>query len=204
MSHERNIEWLISRNIIYRQDPIDDIPTIETDKYMFFEDGTYQHYYLFSSRAKINTYKSLKWHYLVLYYLNKGISSKDFTSLCKFIIDKNNGFVTFFISDIKFDNIVKDVIQNSNGPPKNKLRKVVFKDYNMLTVAEKLSIVGSLIGKSKLSDAEIYDAMLMINDNNEKITIGKLSKLLTCSTRTIYRNMSVELKKEKQLLNEQL
>ncbi len=42
MSHNRNIDWLTDRNIIYRQDPVDDIPTIDTDKYMFFEDGTYQ------------------------------------------------------------------------------------------------------------------------------------------------------------------
>jgi len=69
---------------------------------------------------------------------------------------------------------------------------------------QKLSIVGKLIGRSKLSENEIYDAMLMVYDNNEKITIAKLAGFLDCSTRTIYRNMSNELKKEKELLNQQL
>ena len=36
-----------------------------------------------------------------------------------------------------------------------------------------------------------------------KITIAKLAEALKCSQRTIHRNMSEELKKEKELLNKQ-
>jgi len=43
--------------------------------------------------------------------------------------------------------------------------------------------------------------MLDINDSSKKITIEKLAGLLNCSSRTIHRNMSKELKKEKDLLN---
>ena len=50
----------------------------------------------------------------------------------------------------------------------------------------------------------IYDAMLISSDAKVKITIAGLAKSLNCSTRTIHRNMSNELKKEKQLLNQQL
>ena len=46
--------------------------------------------------------------------------------------------------------------------------------------------------------------MLLLNNDNIKITISKLADSLQCSTRTIYRNMSNELKKEKELLNQQL
>ena len=60
MSQERNIKWLNDRRVVYRQFPINDIPTIETNKYMFFENGTYEHYSLFNTKAKITTYKSLK------------------------------------------------------------------------------------------------------------------------------------------------
>ena len=37
----------------------------------YYENGTYECYRLFQSKAKITTYKSLKWHFLVLYYLNQ-------------------------------------------------------------------------------------------------------------------------------------
>jgi hypothetical protein len=89
-------------------------------------------------------------------------------------------------------------------PPKNKLRKVIFKP-TILSKEEKLRIVGSLIGKSKkFHGDDIYDIMLMLNHGGWKITIDRLAKGLDCSTRTVYRNMTEELKREKELLNQQL
>ena len=46
--------------------------------------------------------------------------------------------------------------------------------------------------------------MLDLNDMGKKITIAKIAKLLNCSSRTIHRNMCTELKREKELLNQQL
>ena len=42
------------------------------------------------------------------------------------------------------------------------------------------------------------------HDNKQKITIARLAKLLSVSSRTVHRHMCVELKKEKELLNQQL
>jgi len=212
MSHERNIKWLNDRKVIYRQFPINDKPTVETNKYMFFEDGTYEHYNLFNTKAKITTYKSLKWHFLVLYYLNEdGIEGDivsledDMRSVFKFIANKDNGFVTFFISKKVLQDMIDDVFKTGGEPPKNKLRKVIFKDYNMLDISSKLSIVGKLIGRSSNVDTEaIYQCMLDLNDYGKKITWSRVAGLLNCSTRTIYRNICKDLKKEKQYLNEEI
>jgi len=46
--------------------------------------------------------------------------------------------------------------------------------------------------------------MLDMNGLNKKITISSLAGLLDCSARTIHRNMSNELKQEKELLNKEL
>jgi Fic family protein len=68
-----------------------------------------------------------------------------------------------------------------------------------------MSIVGSLIGRSRRVDEEaIYQCMLDLNEFGKKITIGRIASLLDCSARTIQRNMSDQLKKEKELLNKQL
>ena len=206
MSHDRNMKYLIDRSIIYRQDPINDKPTIDTDKYMFFENGTYECYHLFNTKAKITSYKSLKWHLYTLWYLNPKMNQEQFDSLATFICNKRNGFVTFDISTWHYEKIVYDVLMSDlEKPPKNKLRKVIFKDYSMLSVSEKLSIVGKLIGKTSNVDAEsIYQCMLDLNHFGRKITWGIIADLLQCSTRTIYRNLNNELKKEKELLNQQL
>ena len=89
-------------------------------------------------------------------------------------------------------------------PPKNKIRKVIFKP-SILSKEEKLRIVGELIGRTKKFDeGDIYDIMLMLNHGGWKITIARLARGLDCSPRTIHRNMGQELKKEKELLNAQL
>ena len=204
MSQERNIKWLNDRRIVYRQFPINDVPTIETNKYMFFENGTYEHYSLFNTKAKITTYKSLKWHFLVLYYLNQENGLLP-THVYEFIANKENGFVTFFISKKVLNDMIDDVFKIGGEPPINKIRKVIFKDYSMLTISEKLSIVGKLIGRSSRIDAEaIYQSMLDLNDFGKHICIGRIAGLLNVSKRTIYRHINDELKQEIKILNEEI
>ena len=206
MSHERNMKWLNDRRIIYRRDPITDKPTESTDQYDYYAEGTYQCYSLFRSKAKITTYKSLKWHMLVLYYLNMdNIINSDFVTVARFIANKENGFVTFFIKNKLLEDMIGQVLMEGGEPPRNRIRKVIFKDYTGLSLSEKLSIVGKLIGRSKrICEEDIYQCMIDLNDSKQKITIAKLAKLLKCTTRTIYRNMGNQLKQEKEILNKEL
>jgi len=205
MDYERNLDHLNRRQIIYRRNPINDKPT-ETFKWgYYYEEGTYECYTLFNSRAKINTYRSLRWHLYVLWYLNPKMDPDEFLDLCKALCHKPNGFVTFTISDAAMQGVHYEVsMSDLERQPPNKLRKVIFKEYTGLDMRQKLSIVGQMVGRKKLAESEIYDAMLIMHDEKEKINISKLAIILGCSTRTIYRNMSNELKKEKELLNQQL
>jgi hypothetical protein len=204
MSQDRNIKWLNDRRINYRKDPVNDKPTIETSLYSYYEDGTYECYHLFRSKAKITTYKSLKWHFYVLYYLNQDRGLLP-THVYEFIANKENGFVTFFISDKKLQAMIDDVFKNGGEPPVNKIRKIIFKDYSGLTANEKMSIVGKLIGRSSRVDGEaIYQCMLDLNDMGKTITWGRIAGLLNCSTRTIQRNLNDCLRKEKAILNQEI
>ena len=206
MSYERNMKWLIDRRINYRCDPVNDKPTIDTALYSYYEDGTYECYHLFRSKAKITTYKSLKWHMLVLYYLNMdNIINSDFVTVARFIANKENGFVTFFISNKKLEQMIGDVLMQGGDPPANKKRKIIFKDYSGLTANEKMSIVGKLVGRSSRVDCElIYQCMLDLNEMGKTITWSRVAGLLNCSTRTIQRKLDSTLKKEKTILNEEI
>ena len=206
MSYERNLTYLNNNRITYRRLPITDKPTIDTKEYMFYENGTHECYELFRSSAKITTYKSLKWHLLVLWYLNPQLDPDDFNKLAEIISHKPNGFVSFELSDRILDKIIYGVsMADLERSPKNKLRKVIFKPFSGLTKEQKLSIVGSLIGvTNKIHPDDIYQCMIDIHDMNKKITIRQLSELLTVSQRTVHRHMCEELKREKELLNQQL
>ncbi len=201
----RNMEYLNRRRIIYKRNPIDDKPSEVFEWGDFYGEGTHECYTLFSTKAKINTYKSLKWHLYVLWYLNASFTQDEFESLASFICEKEHGFITFKVSQRLLDSMIYDVsMQDLERPPANKVRKIIFKDSCGLTAKEKMRIVGHMVGKRKLSETEIYDAMLFMHDEGDKITINKLSVSLGCTPRTIHRNMSVELKKEKELLNKEL
>ena len=206
MSHVRNIDILNRRRIIYRRSPITDKPTEVFKWGNYYEDGTHECYELFRSKAKINTFKSLKWHLLVLWHLNPALDQDMFEECAIHIADKHNGFVTFQVSDQVLKTMIYEVSMcDLEKPPKNKKRKIIFNEYSGLTIEEKMKVVGQMVGRSKtVHEDDIYQCMLDLNESGNKITITKLATSLGCSSRTIHRNMSNELKKEKELLNRQL
>lgn len=204
---ERQFKYLINKRVVWRQDPTTDIPDEETKQYMFYKEGTYQFYDLFRSKAKITTYRSFKWHMLTLWYLNPNWEKKDALDVAIYLSYKPNGFTTFTINKWNVERLVEDVYNMElDEPPRNKLRKIVFKQFTGLDKIDKLRIVGKLIGRLRGVDStDIYEAMLQINYEGNKIIISKLAKMLNVTPRTIYRCMNKypALKKEKQLLNEE-
>lgn len=198
----RNMKYLNDNRIIYRKYS-DDTPTKEYEWGWYYAEGTYGYYSLFNSPGKITTIKSLKWHLLTLWWLNPEMKDDKFNEMAKVIAYKKNEFITFKISDYLLDNVIKHIyMQDLDRPPNNKLRKIVFKDFCGLDLKEKLVIVGKLAGRSTIIDEGIiYQVMLDISNKKETITIKKIAEILKCSSRTIHRNMSLELKKEKDILN---
>jgi len=208
MSHismERKFKYLTDNRVVWRQDPTTDIPDEETKQYLFYKDGTYQAYNLFRSKAKITTYRSLKWHMLTLWYLNPDWNEHNAMDVAMYITNKDNGFITFTINKWNIERLIKDIsLLDLDKPPTNKLRKIIFKWDCGLTKTEKLSIVGKLIGRMNgIKSSDIYETMLQINYEGDKIIISRLAKILNVTPRTIYRHMNDELKIEKIKLNEE-
>ena len=163
MSH-RNLTYLNNNRIIYRRYS-SDVPTSNHNWGWYYTDGTHGYYALFNNKAKINTIRSLKWHLLTLWYLNPDLDKTKFIQLSEYIIYKANGFVTFNIGSELINKVIEDIFkQDLDEPPKNRLRKIVFKDSSGLSIIEKLKIVGKIIGSSKgIKEDDIYDAMLIIH-----------------------------------------
>ena len=205
MSH-RKLDYFHRSRIVYRRSPITDTPTETFSWGDFYEDGTYECYELFRSKAKITSYRSFKWHVLVLWYLNPQLTVDKIREVAHYISDKSNNFTSIQLSKEIVDSIVDEVnTYDLEQPPKNKMRKIIFKENSGLEAGEKLSIVGSLIGRKKKAEPEdIYEAMLYIHNDNKHITIRNIAELLHVSTRTVYRNITKEIKLEKQLLNEEV
>ena len=201
MSHRR-IDYLNRNRIIYNRDPINDKPTKVYHWGKYYKEGTFECYELFKSRAKISSFKSLKWHLLVLRYLNSELEDHKFKELAYFITDKKNNFITFNIKEKYLLNMLDKLDDELDKPPVNRKRKVIFKQITGLNTEEKLKIVGQLVGRSKsIYEDDIYQCMLDINELGKKITMNKIADSLKCSTRTVYRTMGNQLKQEKDQLN---
>jgi predicted transcriptional regulator YheO len=200
------MDYLHRKRIIYKRQPLNDEPTAKYNWGWYYENGTHEYYALFHSKSLITSYRSLKWHFYVLLYLNQNLNEKEFTKLAKFIADKKNGFISFNIDNSVLDDIIKKVLEyDLSVAPNNRARKVIFKDGTGLSTSDKLKITGSLIGRNKNASAsDIYEIMLYLHEQGEKITIKKIAESLKVTPRTIYRNITDELKKEKDLLNETL
>ena len=199
------MKYLWDNEVVYRRDPTTDVPDVETKQYMFFKNGTHQCYDLFRSKAKITSYRSLYWHMLVLWYLNPEWEDGDAYKILIFLMDKSNGFTTFSLNKWNMKKLIYELsVLDRDEPPRNKIRKVIFKDFSGLSKSEKLSIVGQLIGRSSITKEDIYETMLYKNNCNEKITISWLAETLKVTPRTIHRRMCQELKQVKTELNEEI
>ena len=119
---------------------------------------------------------------------------------------KPNGFTTFTMNKWNIARLVYEVsVLDLEEPPRNKLRKIIFKSNCGLDKSQKLSIVGKLIGRMNgIKKEDIYEAMIYKNHCNEKITIAWLASVLKVTPRTIHRHMCSELKQEKDNLNNQI
>ena len=203
---DRKFKYLWNKQVVYRRYPITDIPDEETEHYMFYKSGTYQCYDLFRSKAKITTWKSFYWHMMVLWHLNPEWEDSDAMEVATYLAYKPNGFTTFNMNKWNISRLVYEVsVLDLETPPQNKLRKIIFKPNCGLDKIEKLRIVGKLIGRLRgVQKEDIYEAMIQTNHEGDKIIISKLAKMLSVTPRTIHRHMCDELKKEKEILNEQV
>ena len=103
----------------------------------------------------------------MLRYLNPNIKDVELKNISRHITNIKNNFITFKPSDRSLDSIIQDVLSQSiEDPPRNKRRKIIFKEFSQLTLDEKLKIVGQMVGRSKrITEEDIYEMMIEINDN---------------------------------------
>ena len=203
---DRRFKYLWDNRVVYRRYPTTDIPDEETEHYMFYKSGTHECYDLFRSKAKITTWKSFYWHMMVLWHLNPEWDDAKAMEIATYLAHKPNGFTTFSMNKWNLSRLVYEVsVLDLDIPPQNKLRKIIFKPNCGLDKTEKLKIVGKLIGRLRgVQKEDIYEAMIQTNHNGDRIIISRLANMLGVTPRTIHRHMCDELKKEKEILNEQI
>jgi len=162
---------------------------------------------LFRYDYKIISKAQLAWHIYAIMYMNPKIEEDKLDKVIAYLLNPQMGFILENVSkSITHADLKEDLrAYYLDDEPRSKPRKIIFYSDCKLSVSEKLSLVGQHAGKGKrITEEVIYEAMVMIHyDYNELITVSKLAKMLKCTTRTIFRNMSERLNEEKNILNEE-
>ena len=143
---------------------------------------------------------------MVLWHLNPEWEDANAMTIATYLAYKPNGFTTFTMNKWNIARLVYEVsVLDLETPPQNKLRKIIFKYDCGLDKTDKLKIVGKLIGRLRgVQKEDIYETMLLINEEDQKVTIAKLASSLGVTPRTIHRHMCEELKQVKEELNEEI
>jgi hypothetical protein len=158
MSH-RAIKYLNDKRIVYRRYSPDD-PTASYDWGWYYADGTYRYYSLFNTKAKINTYRSLKWHLLVLWYLNPDMDKTQFTELASVITYKPNGFTTFNLSADMLKEIINDIYE----------AMLQVHDEGIITISKIAKVLGCTPRTiHRNMGEELRQEKQLLNHNHEKI-----------------------------------
>ena len=196
---EKNWKYIHDNKIITRRLPIED-EAQEFEWGLFYKDGTYEYHNAFPQiGGYIAGYKHFYWILSVIWYLNEDMTEAELEGFKNHINNPDNGFTDQSYQYVNIENITKN---DCDYIPSTKLRKVIFKEGTGLTVKEKCSIAGKLIsGARKITSDSIYQCMLELHDDGEKITNGLLARMLGVARRTIQRNTPDELKKEIKILN---
>ncbi len=181
---------------------------IEYDWGRHYPDKVYGYINLFAYDYKIFTYDQLAYTLRAIRLMNPNITESKYSEVIDIITDPTNHFILFKPNANKLKKFLEDSESwdLEDLKVKTRPRKVIFNFNCVLDTREKLSIVGKLCGSGKrVTEEGIYESMVVLHyDYAEKITIQKLAKMLECTIRTIHRNMSDELRKEKELLNLEL
>lgn len=162
---------------------------------------------LFRYDYKIISKAQLTWHLYAIMYMNPDLEDSKLEQVISYLLNPKMGFILENVSKGITPEDLKEELKSYylDDEPNSKARKIIFYSNCRLSVSEKLSLVGQHAGKGKrITEEVIYEAMIMIHyDYNELITVSKLAKMLKCTTRTIFRNMSEQLNEEKNILNEE-
>lgn len=160
------------------------------------------HFDLINIDHRVVSFNQLKYYAEVFFYLNPDISYEIIRGLFRWLGDRENGRSIRTYSKARVDDMIEDVYQHPKVPYCRRMRKVVFNPEIIISVEEKLSIVAQMVSKG-LTFTENDLRMAIENLSNARliITHDALSEYLMCSTKTIHRLMTVELKNKIKLEN---
>lgn len=178
--------------------------------YLHFPEGV-EHYHLYRSTRKINTFAELQYIGEKFVYLNPDFDIELTKRLFVALSDRESGHIIRTYSAERVEGMIEFVHNQQKKPFCPRLRKIVFNPSVMISKSEKMQIVGELIGrKERPENEEIEETISELYVNFERITIKRVASELNTTPYLIraffddsvmksIKNANKEIRYEKQI-----
>lgn len=153
------------------------------------------HFDLNNVDHRVSSFNQLKYYAEVFLYLNPDISYDIFRGLFRWLGDRENGRSIRTYSKARVDDMIQDVYHNPKEPYCRRMRRVVFNPESIMSTSEKLSIVAQIVSKGlTFTEKDLIDAIEHMAQARIIINYERLANTLMCSTKTVNRLMTTEIK----------
>ncbi len=172
--------------------------------YLYFPNGC-KFYTLYRTTRKINSFNELRYIAEKFIHLNPNFNVELMVMLFLHISDRSNGHIIRTYGQNRVENMVYEVSQNQKVPYCRRLRKVIFNPSKKIDRKTKMKIVGKLIStKQKPSSDYISSIIKELFEENQKITMSKVSERANTTRYMIRWYFEPEIKKEIVLMNDMI
>jgi len=153
------------------------------------------HFDLLKIDHRVSSFNQLKYYAEVLFYLNPDIPFEILKGLFRWLGDRENGRTIRTYSKPRVDDMIEDVYRHPKQPYCRRMRRVVFNPEVIISFSEKLSIVAQMVSKGlTFTETDLRVAIDNLSRSRIVITQKSISDQLMCSTKTINRLMTANLK----------
>ena len=162
-----------------------------------FYDSPVCFYNLTNITSKVSSFEQLTYYAEVFFYLNPDVDFKIFYGLFQTLGDREWKKTIRTYSKARILAMCKEVFENRKQPYCSQWRRIIFNPDKMIRNDEKMSICGELFKKQLTYTVEdVEKAVLQLKLANTLINDSNIADILSCSQKTIQRNMTSAIRND--------
>lgn len=166
------------------------------DDYDFlFYDAPTCYYNLKTIESKVSSFEQLTYYAEVFFYLNPDVNFKTFFGLFSAIANTDFGKTIRTYSKGRVKHMCENVFKNKKVPHCNQWRRIIFNPDKIIRNDEKMSIAGEIFKRHlSITPLDVEKAVFQLKLANIDINASRISQILSCSQKTVQRNMTATIK----------
>lgn len=162
--------------------------------FLFYDKPTC-YYNLKNIDSKVSSFEQLTYYAEVFFYLNPDIDFKIFLGLFLSIANTDFSKTIRTYSKGRVKHMCEHVYNERKIPHCSQWRRIIFNPSKIIRNDEKMSIAGEIFKRHlSITSLDVEKAVAQLKMANIEIKASRISDILSCSQKTVQRNMTTDIK----------